>query len=241
MATVGIEKGARRPAGGLVRALAGAVLAASLAWLGVASHAAPAAAQDGSRPPGDLLSGLGLAWGMSVDDVLDLGYYDLAEMDPEPGHGIPYMADRYPRVLDDMSRLFLFFGYDDRLWRIAILGGGVRDRSGLGTALFERYDELNAMLAQIYGEGVQYHFRPASLADDPGFTLGSLQVGQSWHFTEYRHGDDAIQLGLKARHFAAGYYALYMKSAAMEEKVLADEEARAAAGADEARPTSEDP
>jgi hypothetical protein len=100
----------------------------------------------------------------------------------------------------------LFFGFDDRLWRIAIHGHS-RWGDATGTELFARYEELRAEL------------------DRPDQLMGSMQLGQSWRFTEYRTETEHIQLGVRAQNVVAGYDAIYIKSLALEGEVLAGAEA----------------
>jgi hypothetical protein len=98
-----------------------------------------------------------------------------------------------------MPIAILFFGFDDRLWRIAIHG---RSHSGDGT-------------------GVSYHHRHPYTLDHPDRLMASVHLGQSWRFTEYQTETEHIQLGIRAQNVVAGYHAIYIKSLALEVEVAA--------------------
>ena len=184
-----------------------------------------------------LIGMLGLEWGMSVEQVLDLGFYTLETMEKEQT-GQPYNASVFPPILHDIKQVILYFGFDDRLWRIAILGKNQKDRTGTAAPLIARYDEIRQQLADFYGPGEQFHHNTTD-NPDPGFVLGSLQTGKAWHFSEFVAGEIHVQLGLLAGSVVAGHYALYLKNLILEEKVQADLKASQRLGADIEDPASE--
>jgi len=126
--------------------------------------------------------------------------------------------------------LILYFGTDDHLWRIAILGKGMKDGTGSAKELIARYDVIRGQLADLYGPGESFHH---NTTDNPhqDFVLGSMQNGQAWHFSEFVTADEQIQLGIRANNVASGRYALYVKNTALEEAVLAQLEADRRLGA----------
>ena len=194
-------------------------------------------AQESSNPPGaamsDVIDMFGLEWGLSSDQVHDLDYFTLQIMEMEE-NGQPYNASAYPPILHDIRQVILYFGFDDRLWRIAIMGLGQRDQTGSAKALIARYDEIRGQLAEVYGPGESFHYNTTERKNQD-FVLGALQMGQAWHFSEFTAADTHVQLGLRASSVVAGRYALYLKNTVLEEKVLADMQAsqRLGAGAEE--------
>ena len=190
-------------------------------------------AQESSGTPGaaisDVIDMLGLEWGLSSDQVFDLEFYTLQIMEKEE-NGQPYNASAYPPILHDIRQLILYFGFDDRLWRIAIIGRSHKDQTGTAKTLIARYDEIRGQLAEVYGPGESFHHNTTD-RENPGFLLGALQMGQAWHFSEFTTADTHVQLGLVAGSVVAGRYALYIKNMVLEEKVLADTQASQRLGA----------
>jgi hypothetical protein len=210
----------------------------ALAW--IIAHPTTGQAQDEPAAPQakaiSVVEMLGLEWGLSVDQVLDLGYYTLEQMELE-AKGQPFNASVYPEILHDIGQLILYFSTEDQLWRIAILGKGVTDGSGTAKELIARYEVIRGQLADIYGPGETFHH---NTTDNPqqDFVLGAMQNGQAWHFSEFVTTDEHIQLGIVANTVVAGHYALYLKNTVLEEAVLARLEAdrQLGANADDAPP-----
>lgn len=176
-----------------------------------------------SLRPG-LLEELGLWWGMSFEDVLSLNEFTLEYMGKGDG-GDHYAATAFPPVLSDVGQIILFFGFDDRLWRLALLSPTDEDGSGVGTALFAIYDNWKATLDGMYGFGRSQHRNTSTDVPNPRGILASLANGSAWHFTEYENGMQAVQLGVKARSGRHGHTAVYIKHRQMGDKVQADLEA----------------
>ena len=156
----------------------------------------------------------GLHWGMAVDEVLDLGW-ELEYVGRFEDWGDEYYAHRYPPWLDDVAQVILFFGFDDRLWRIAVISNGYRS-DGHGENLLARYEEMKVRMEEVYGPGVeQRHFDPQIQAH-PENVLGTFQMGWSWLFTDYETESEKIQLGIRPGNVAEARWGLYIKSKALE-------------------------
>jgi hypothetical protein len=189
----------------------------------LALAAGPAQAQNAPGQPlrPGLLEELGLWWGMSFEDVLSLNEFTLEYMGKGDG-GDHYAGTAFPPVLGEVEQIILFFGFDDRLWRLALLSPTEDDGSGVGTALFARYDEWKATLDGMYGMGRTQHRNTSTDIPNPREILGSLAKGTAWHFTEYRHGQQLVQLGVKGTAWRNGHTAVYIKHVQMGDKVQAD-------------------
>ena len=111
----------------------------------------------------------------------------------------------------------MYFGFDDRLWRIAIIGRSHKDQTGTAKTLIARYDEIRQQLAEVYGPEEWFHHNTTE-RENPGFVLGALQMGLVWHFSEFTAADTHVQLGLFAASVVAGRYALYLKNMVLEEQ-----------------------
>lgn len=169
----------------------------------------------------DIMEELGLRWGMSLDDVLGLDVFTLEYMGKGDG-GDHYMAVAFPPVFEDLDQVILFHGFDDRLWRVALISTPEEDGSGVGTALFVRYDAWKASLDTTYGEGQSYHRNTSPDVGRPDLILATLERGDAWHFTEYDRDDIHVQVGVKGTSMTFGHVAAYLKHKEMGEKVQAD-------------------
>ena len=186
----------------------GACFAAALAL--AALWSAPAVA--GKR----IEARLGLDWGMSLQDVLDIDpAITLEDLCLDEDDGRALLVHGLRQWLPDIEGIILYFGFDDRLWRIAISSKGIRD-DGSGTTLLARYDEVRELLVEDYGEGVANHHRDQGAVADTSWYLGSLQVGTSWHYSQFDTDEVSVQLGLRAGNMSSGRYLVYVKSLVME-------------------------
>ena len=160
---------------------------------------------------------LGLDWGMSLQDVLDIDpEITLDDLCLDKDDGRALMVHGLRRWLADIESIILYFGFDDRLWRIAINGKGMLADDGTGTALLARYDEVRELLVEEYGEGVANHHRDEGAVANHSWYLGTLQTGTSWHYSQFDTDEVSVQLGLRARNLFAGRYLVYVKNLAME-------------------------
>jgi len=171
-----------------------------------------------------LIEELGLWWGMSLGDMLERDEFTLEYMGKGSG-GDHYAATAFPPVIDDLNQIILYFGFDDRLWRLAFLGVPEKDGSGVGTALFARYDEWKSVLNEMYGAGESFHRNTSPDVERPDLILATLRRGDAWHFTQYDRDDVHVQLGVKGTSMTFGHTAIYIKNQQMAAKVEADREA----------------
>ncbi len=154
---------------------------------------------------------------MSLQDVLDIDpEITLEDLCLDEDDGRALLVHGLPQWLADIEAITLYFGFDDRLWRIAISSKEILDDSGFGIPLLARYDEVRELLVEDYGEGVANHHRDEGAVANTSWYLGSLQVGTSWHYSQFDTDEVSVQLGLRAGNVFAGRYLVYVKSLAME-------------------------
>ncbi len=169
-----------------------------------------------SAEPG-LEEELGLAWGMSLDALLESDPdITLDDMCLDENGGRAFLVHGLPTWLPDIVHVIAFFGYDDRLWRISVRGEGIRGTSGEGIELLARYDEVRALLVERYGEGTTEHYRQPWAEENPTRYLSSLQTGNSWHYSQFDTDTVSVQLGLRAGNVVSGHYQIYAKNLALE-------------------------
>jgi hypothetical protein len=77
------------------------------------------AGQSSAQEVGKNAAPFGLSWGMSAAEVRALGA-ELSEP-KESDFGLSYTATKLPKVLTDVEAIYLSFGYDDKLWRVAAI------------------------------------------------------------------------------------------------------------------------
>jgi hypothetical protein len=157
---------------------------------------------------------------MSLDELLDSDdTITLDDMCLDENDGRVFRIHGMQAWLPDVEEVVVFFGFDDRLWRLSVKGRVVRDTSGEGAELLARYDELRAFLVERYGEGSAEHYREPWAEDRPAQYLGSLQMGNSWHYSQFDTDVVSVQLGLRAGNVVSGYYQIYAKDLRLEADV----------------------
>ena len=115
----------------------------------VSGAAAQQAEADSSAP-------FGLKWGMSQDEVVALGAHFSQE--EETHFGKQATASNLPKALADTEEVVLFFGFDDRLWRI--FSASVSwENDAYGSQAVARFNELTGFLSERYGaRHIRYPF-----------------------------------------------------------------------------------
>jgi hypothetical protein len=153
--------------------------------------APPADAQDADRNAAPF----GLLWAASAADTRSSGI-DLKEV-PQKDFGVSYGATKLPKILFDVENVFVSFGYDDKLWRVAANSRSFEnDPSGISVRA--RYDELASVLAEKYGSGRSSHSQDSELWKKPTEFVMGIKVGRSSWFTIFETNLLKIQLGITA-------------------------------------------
>ena len=94
----------------------------------------------------------GLRWGMPKDAIIALGA-SLQEI-PKSQWGKTYLASNLPKTLNDIDRVIMSFGSNDKLWRVfAITHEFTND--DYGNQGRERYKTLRDQLIAKYGKPVR--------------------------------------------------------------------------------------
>jgi hypothetical protein len=157
----------------------------------------------------------GLLWGASADQIRALG----VELEEAPGKdfGTSYWATKLPKVISDMQGVFMSFGYDNKLWRIAALSTSFRDDPS-GVSVRSRYNELAAVLADKYGKGRQSHYQDSELwKASTEFVMG-IKVGRSHWYTNFDSTDVFVQLGVLADDSSTTQWRIITENKALRAK-----------------------
>jgi len=164
----------------------------------------------------------GLIWTMSTADTRSLGI-DLKEL-PTMDFGASYVATKLSKILSDVENVFVSFGYEDKLWRVAAISRQFNnDPSGISVRV--RYDELASVLAEKYGKGRQSHFQDTSMwKSSTEFVMG-IKVGRSNWFTNFETNLLLIQLGIIADSSSTAQWRIIMENKPLRIKFEAGKKA----------------
>jgi hypothetical protein len=134
-------------------------------------------------------------WGASAADTRTSGI-ELKEYEDKK-FGQSYVATKLPKMLSDVETVFVSFGYDDKLWRVAAVSRNFEnDPSGISVRA--RYDELASVLAEKYGKGQSAHDQDREMwKSSTEFVMGIKQGRSNW-FTNFDTNLLKIQLGILA-------------------------------------------
>ncbi len=146
----------------------------------------------------------GLTWGMSSDQVRKTG----ARLTANAGRsefGAAFAASDLSKVLSDTESVFLFFGYKDKLWRIAAAGRQMGPDPS-GSQAVARYQELAAVLSDRYGRGVETDTRDREMWKGPNEYVMSIRQGRAHRYTNFHSTNVDVELSVRAADSDKSYY-----------------------------------
>lgn len=161
--------------------------------------AAVAAASDAGIP-----GPFGLTWGMSSDEVRKTG----ARLTANTGRsefGAAFAATDLSKVLSDTESVFLFFGFKDKLWRIAAAGRPMGPDPS-GSQVVSRYQELATVLSDRYGRGVETDIRDREMWKGPTEYVMSIRQGRAHRYTNFHSTNVDVELSVRAADSDKAYY-----------------------------------
>src|SRR6266446_8463382 len=149
----------------------------------------------------------GLTWGMSSEEARKTG----AQLSANAGrsdYGASFAATNLSKVLSDTESVALFFGYKDKLWRIAAAGRPMGpDPSGRQTVA--RYQELATVLSDRYGRGVETDVRDREMWKGPNEYVMSIRQGRAHRYTNFHStGNVDVELSVRAASSDQAYYVI---------------------------------
>ena len=137
---------------------------------------------------------------------------DLAKQ-RSPAVGIAATARNLPVTLSDVQQVWLFFGYDDHLWRV-YAASTQWESDKYGTRAMARFQELSSLLSAKYGTGKSFNREPANefmrAPDEFASTISSKDriVAMTWD-----DGAVSIELTLGAQIYDTYYTLSYENNA----------------------------
>ncbi|HKY85693.1 MAG TPA: hypothetical protein VJL90_02915 [Pseudorhodoplanes sp.] len=146
---------------------------------------------------------LGLTWGATSEDVRAMG----VELKESSGKdfGVSYTATSLPKAISDQDGALLSFGYDNRLWRILIFSRAFND-DPYGTAVKERYKQLQDVLAEKYGKAKSTHQLGESIYSEPRYFVSGISGGKSAWFTNFDNPLLFVQISIGASSGSTGFW-----------------------------------
>lgn len=169
----------------------------------------PALAADAAQPAqaaAAKAAPFGLTWGLGKAEIEALG----VELKPSgiEKYGTAFMARNLPKAVSGLESIFLFFGHDDRLWRVAAASGAY-DNDPYGYSVRARYDELKGLLDERYGKGESFHQAPENefMRGDDNFVY-SIHSGHRHYFTSWQAQDMDIELGIRTSDMNTTFWSL---------------------------------
>jgi len=156
----------------------------------------------------------GLIWAASPADIRSLGI-ELVEF-PAKDFGTSYVATKLPKIISDVETVFVSFGYDDKLWRVAALSKNFSNDPS-GTSVRSRYNELISVLTEKYGKGKQSHFQDTTMWKGSDEFIMGIKVGRSNWFSNFETNLLYIQLGIIADDNSTAKWRIIMENKPLRE------------------------
>lgn len=156
----------------------------------------------------------GLEWGMSIEEVEELGV--TLSKSEEGKYGTQYDATNLPKVLSDVRLVTLYFSAGD-LWRVSAVSD-VFQNDPYGSSVKSRYEELRGLLEKKYGHGKRHH-HVGDLWDEADQFLMGIRSGRNWHYTNFKNGDVFVQINVSALGSSDGVYVLIYENQNMKKDV----------------------
>lgn len=157
-------------------------------------------------PMSDVQAPFGLVWDASPDDVRKLGVVLVAQK-KSTEYGAAFVASQLPKIISDIETVIVWFGYENRLWRIGAIGKSMGP-DPYGNQLIARYNELSSALQGRYGRGKEVNIRDTEIWTRPSEYLSSLEQGRASRYTSFDSGSTNAELSIRASSSDEGFYVI---------------------------------
>jgi hypothetical protein len=171
--------------------------------------------EPGSSPPQiqDESAPLGLTWGSTSEEITAQGI----ELKPFPqkDFGETYLATKLPRALSDQETAALSLGFDNKLFRVAIISRAYENDPS-GGAIRSRYAELLATLSEKYGKPYSVQNLGDSIYGQSEYFIAGINGGHSSWYSIYETPRMTIQLGLIADSSSTGRWRIIFEEKSLK-------------------------
>lgn len=174
----------------------------------------------GATQEDDLRAPFGLTWGASSAEVRKSG----VQLTLNPGKsnfGAEFTATELSKVISDIDTVILFFGYDNKLWRIAA-ASRTMGPDPFGSQAVARYKDIAASLAERYGHGVETDVRDHEMWKQPNEYIMSLHQGRAFRYTIFQSSTVNVELSVRASSSDQAYYLILFEYLVGARKFEAD-------------------
>ena len=157
----------------------------------------------------------GLKWALSADETRKLG----VTLDGEKRSlfGQQFAASNLPRVLTDAESVQLFYGFDDRLWRVVAVSKAFGN-DPYGNQVIARYNELAKVLSEKYGKGSLTHTNGGHFYQKPENFVYGVSNGNIYHYTDFNTPILSIQLAIRAFSMDSAVYVIIFENKALKQE-----------------------
>jgi hypothetical protein len=129
----------------------------------------------------------------------------LAAFAGKSDYGVAFAATDLSKVLSDMESVMLFFGFRDKLLRVAAAGRSVGP-DPYGSQVVARYQDIASSLAERYGRGTETDLRDHQMWKDPNEYMMSLKQGRAFRYTSFQTSSVSVELSVRSSGSDTGYY-----------------------------------
>lgn len=185
----------------------------------------PKAAPDPQANSTSVPAPFGLSWGATKAETEKVGIVLTARSDES--NGPAYMATNLPKTISDVESVALYFGFGDRLYKVAAFGK-TYENDPYGTQVRSRYDELVKILEQKYGPGQASDFA-ADFYHGDNWTYG-LMKKENWHYTDFESGGVSVQISCRSVEMNDSYWIIIYENES-EAKIAGEARKKHEAGA----------
>lgn len=166
----------------------------------------------------------GLKWGASQDDIKAMGIVLSNETDGS--YGRQAEARKLPKIVNDAERVTLYFGHDNKLFRIVAISEEFQNDKA-GYKAVARYSELKAALDERYGKGKETAFGGGGeyMRKRENFAY-SLKSGDRFHYTNWSARGMSIELSVRSMDMTNTYWVLIYSANELEKAFEASKKRR---------------
>jgi hypothetical protein len=183
----------------------------------------PIRAAASAEPDAGVPAPFGLTWGISSDEVRKTGA-KLTANAGQSDYGTSFSATDLSKVLSDTESVILFFGFKDKLWRIAAAGHPMGPDPS-GSQAVARYQELATVLSDRHGRGVETDVRDHEVWKGPNEYVMSIRQGRSFRYTDFHSSNVNVELSVRAADSDRAYYLILFEFGPGAREFQADKKA----------------
>jgi len=147
----------------------------------------------------------GLKWGTSVADAEAMNL-KINKIESK-NEGNFYLVNNLSKSLIDIDRVYLNFGYNNKLWLIVAVSKNF-ENDPYGNQVLARYNELSNLLEIKYGKPESSHFLDNKMYKSKDEFIAGIYNGRSHYFSDFNKQGISVQLSLGANSYSSAFFKL---------------------------------